>query len=110
MQTEFSIRINLNQSDLGFIQIENSVWINPSSDRFGLIWIKNLVSDWFRFIRIDISELIGLGRIDFLPFFIKRDIKRFSNLIGLIRIGSDTDIGMNRNSSDFESGIEIQKF
>ena len=56
-------------------------------------------SDWFRFIRIVASELIGLGRINFLPFFIKRDTKRFSDWFRMIRIDSDTDIGMNRNSS-----------
>ena len=47
------------------------------------------------------SDEIGLGRIDFLPFFIKRDTKRFSDCSGIIRIDSDTDIGMNRNSSDW---------
>ena len=62
--------------------------INPRSDSFG-------------FIRIDVSKLIGLSRIDFWPFFIKRDTKSFSDWFGLIRIGSDTDIGMNRNSSDW---------
>ena len=66
-----------------------------------LIWIANLVSDWFGFIRIDVSELIGLSRIGFWPFFIKRDTKRFSDWFGIIRTGSDTDIGMNRNSSDW---------
>ena len=57
-------------------------------------------SDWFGFIRIDVSELIGLSQIDFRSFFIKRDTKRYSDWFGMIRIGSDTDIGMNRNSSN----------
>ena len=51
--------------------------------------------------RIDLSELIGLSRIGFWPFFIKRNKKRFSDWLGMIRIGSDTDVGMNRNSSDW---------
>ena len=66
-----------------------------------MIWIENLVSNWFGFIRIDVSELIGLNWIDFSPLFTKRDTKRFSDWFEMIRIVSDTDIGMNRNSSDW---------
>ena len=54
-------------------------------------------SDWkfgFGSIRIDVSELIGLSWIDFRPFFIKRITKRFSDWFRMIRIGSDTDIGI----------------
>ena len=50
---------------------------------------------------------MGLSRIDFLPFFIKRDTKRSSDWFGMIRIGLDTDIGMNRNSSDW---LEINSY
>ena len=60
-----------------------------------------MVSDWLGFIRIDVSEIIGLSRIDFRPFFMKRDTKRFSDWLRMIRIDSDTDIGMNWNSSDW---------
>ena len=106
--TKFSIRINLSSDwskpnfqfkliriiptsdSFGLILIENSVWINPSSDWFGLSWIENLVLDCY----------LGLGRIDFLPFFIKRVMKRFSDWFGMIHIGSDIHIGINRNSSD----------
>ena len=49
-------------------------------------------------IRINPSYL-KLNRIDFLPFFVKRDTKSFSDCFGMIHIGSDTDIGMNWNSS-----------
>ena len=77
-----------------------SIRIIPTLKLFGLIWIENLVSDWFGFIRNDVSELTGLSRIYFLMFFIKRDTKRFSDWFGMIRIGSDIDMGMNRNSSD----------
>ena len=45
-----------------------SIRINPRSEWFGLIgliWIENLVWNWFGFIRIDVSELIGLSWIDF---------------------------------------------
>ena len=59
-ETKFSIQINPRSDSFGLILFENSVWINPSSDWFGLISIENLVLDWFRFIRIDVSELIGL--------------------------------------------------
>ena len=45
IQTEFSIKINPDHSDLEFILIENSVWIIPSWDWSGLIWIEKLVSD-----------------------------------------------------------------
>ena len=96
-----SIRIIPTLDSFGLILIENSVWNNPSSVWFGFIWIENLVSDWFAFIRIDISRLIRLGRIDFWPFYIKRDTKRFSDWFGMIRICSDIDIGIIRNSSDW---------
>ena len=68
---------------------------------FGLIWIEKSVSDWFGFIRIDVSELIGLSRIDFWPFFIKRDTKCFSDWYGMIRIGSDTVIGIDLIDSEW---------
>ena len=90
IQTEFSIRMNPRSEWFGLILIENSVWINLKSDWLGLIWIENLVSDCF-----------GLSRIGFLPFFVKRVTKSFLDWLGKIRIGSDTDIGMNRNSSDW---------
>ena len=85
-ETKFSIQNNPNQSGLELIQTEFSIRMNQRN-----------VSDWFRFIRIDVSELIALSRIDFGPYFIKRDAKRFSGWFGMIRIGSDTDIG-NLNS------------
>ena len=37
-------------------------------------WID---SDWIGFIRVGVSELVGLSRIYFRPFFIKQNIKRF---------------------------------
>ena len=51
-----------NQSDLIRLPRQQCEWIriNPTSDWFGLIWIANLVSHSFEFIRIDVSELIGL--------------------------------------------------
>ena len=63
-------------------------------------------SDWkftvdsFGFIRVEVSNGIGLNRINFQVFFNKRDWKRFSDWFGLIRIGTDTDIGMIQNISD----------
>ena len=113
-ETKFSIRTNpknflylvwwkmvKNRSDLiRFNPRQLSEWIqtNPNHSDLQLIWIENLVSDWFGFIRIDVSELIRLSRIDFWPFFIKRETKSFSDWFGIIRIGSDTDIGIIRNS------------
>ena len=104
------IRIG-SDSDIGIVLIK---WIQDRNDsdwiwlkiRFGSISscidrIENLVSDWFGFSRIDVLELIGLSRIDFWPFFIKRDSKRFSDWFGMIRNGSDTDIRMNWNNSDW---------
>ena len=59
------IRINPRSEWFGLILIENSVWINLSSDWFGLICIENIVSDWFRFIRIDSDWLV----MNFNPIF-----------------------------------------
>ena len=63
IQTEFSIRINPNHSDLGFIRID---------------------SDWnlgFGLILIDVSELIGSSWIDFWPFFHQTSYKTFFWLV-----------------------------
>ena len=87
------IRNNPSLDLFGLILIENSVWINPSSDCFGLIMIEKLV-------RIHPDWCLGLNRIDFRPFLIKQDTKCFSDWFRVIRISWDTDIGMNRNSSD----------
>ena len=70
---------NPNQSDFGFIRIDSDWKFGLHQSEIGLIWIENLVSDWFRFILIDVSELIGLIWIDFWPFYLKRDTKRFSD-------------------------------
>ena len=98
IQTEYSIGINRNHSDLGLIRIHSDSKFGLDQSELGLIRIENFVSDWFEFIRIDISELIVLSQIDYWPFLIKRDAKSFSDWFGMIRIGSDTYIGMNRNS------------
>ena len=71
--------------------------------RFGSIRAR-MDSDWklsLGLVRIHSECCLGLGRIDFLPFFIKRVTKRFSDWFGMFRFGSDTDVGMNRNSSDW---------
>ena len=89
-----SIRINPSSdwSKLnGLILIEYSVWINPS-------WDWKLDCGLFR---INSDSCFGFNRINFLPFFIKQDTKRFSDWFGIIRIGLDTDIGINRNRSDW---------
>ena len=84
--------------------------MNPRLEWFGLILIENSVwidSDWklvFELVRIYLDSCLRLNRIKsdrFLPFFIKRDTKHFSDWFGIIRISSNRDIGMNRNSSDW---------
>ena len=109
IRTKFSIRINPNQ----IFDQNQCEWIRNrnDSDWFWLkiqfrsirTWIDSdwkLCSYWFGFIRIDASNWIGLSQIVFRPFFIKVDTNHFSDWFEMIRTGSDTDIGMNRNSSD----------
>ena len=72
--------------------------MNPRSEWFGLIRIRSGLRTWFR---IGSDWYLGINRIDFWSFFIKHDTKRFSDWFRMIRIGSDTGIGMNRNSSDW---------
>ena len=66
---------NPNQSELEFIRIDSD-------------WKFILNQSDLGWIRIGLGSS-GLNRIDFLPFFIKRDTKRFSNWFGMIRIGSE---------------------
>ena len=56
IRTNLNHYFNLNESKVGMIRIENSVWINSSSDCFGL-------RTWFRSIRIDASDWCGIKRI-----------------------------------------------
>ena len=96
-ETKFSIRINPRSEWFGLILIENSVWINPSSDWFGLVRIH---SDCC-------LELIRIRPDRFFTVFHQTSYKTF---FGMIRIGSDTDIGMNRNeflSNTFARDYEI---
>ena len=109
INSETPIRMNPNQFGTKFwIQINP---INPSSDwskpnfQSGSIRIIPTLDwlDWYglkTWFRID-SDSFGLSRIDFLPFFIKRVIKRFSDWFGKIRIGLDTDIGMDLIDSEW---------
>ena len=93
-ETKFLIRMNPRSEWFGLIQIESSVWINPSSD-----WKLGC-----GLVRIHSDYWLGLNRIRsdrFFTVFIKRDSKCFSDWFGMIRIGSDTGIGMNQNSCDW---------
>ena len=62
---------NPNESEVGVIRIENSVWIIFSSESFGFIWgLEGLywvglkiISDWLRWVRIQISKWIGIDLI-----------------------------------------------
>ena len=79
IQTEFSIRINLNQS-VSFRPRIHSDWFWLKT-RFRSIRPRTY-SDWklgFGLVQIHSDSFLGLSRIDFLPFLIKRDIKRFSD-------------------------------
>ena len=71
IQIKFLIRINRSSKWFGFIMIENPVWINPSSD-------------WFR-----LKILFVFIQINFQQFFIKQDTNRFLyiglELLGMIR-------------------------
>ena len=60
-----------------------SVWIDRRSDSFGLM--SQIQTEW-----------IGLSRIDFLLFFIQRDVKCFSDSSGMTRNSSDS-LGLNSN-------------
>ena len=80
-----------------------SIHIRIDSDSFGL-------QIYFGFIRIEVSDWIWLRRINFQAFFNKRNSKRFSDWVELIRIASDTDIGIIRNSSDWLGMNSYPKF
>ena len=82
-----SIRLNL-------IHSVTSIRVNPNQSETKFSFRINLNHSDLELIRIDVSELIELSRIDFWPLFIKRDTKRFLDWFGMIRIGSDTDIGI----------------
>ena len=88
------IRMNPRSEWFGLILIENSVKINPSSDWFRLIRIVRIHSDCY----------LRLNRIKsdrFFTVFLQTSYKTFSDQFEMICIGSDTVIGMNRNSSDW---------
>ena len=74
-----------------------SIWTNPNADSFGLILIHS-------------DRSLGLSRINFHALFNKRDSKFVSDWLGLIRIGSDIDIGMILNSSDWLGMNSYPKF
>ena len=92
-ETKFSIQINPNQSGLWLVQSESfRPWI--ISDWF---WLKiriepiraRIDSDWkvgFGSVRIYSDCCLGLNRIDFWPFFIKRDTKSFTDSYGMIAL------------------------
>ena len=81
--TEFWIRIDPNNINLGFIMIEKLVRIHSDSK-------SRINSDW-----------LELSWIDFQPICIKRDWKLFTDWLGWLRISLDTDFAMNRSNSDW---------
>ena len=96
-----SVRIN---SDSFRLNIRfRSIRIRIDSDSFGL-------KIYFRFFRIHSDRSLGLSQINFQAFFNKRDLKHFLDWFGLIRIGSDADIGIIRNSSDWLGRNSYPKF
>ena len=66
--------------------------------------------DWklgFGFIWIDVSELTGLSRIHFWPFFIKQNTKRFSNWFGMAwNISDSLRMYMNQVFSPNQSNLK----
>ena len=95
IQSEFSIRIIPISDSFKLILIENSVWINPSSE-------CRLGSDQLRSIRINASGWIELIWVDFVSFLIKRDTTFLFNLneseLGLIQ--NKFSIRINPNESE----------
>ena len=69
---------------------------------------------FFGLARIEISERIGIVLFgsEWIPiqYFRQGDSKRFSDWFEMSRIGSDTDIGMNRNSFDWPGMNSIRYF
>ena len=97
IRSKFSIRMNQNQSG-------NVLIFNLNESVAGLIRkLIDFQSEWISG-RIDTDSFgldIRLDKINFQAFFNKGDSKRFSDWFGLIHIGTDTDIGKIRNSSDW---------
>ena len=83
IQTEFSIRIDLDKFEGGMIQSNSDKKFDLDLFEFGLVRIS---SDWVR-----------LSRIDFWPFFINRDTKRFSEWFGSTFRNSTDSIRMTFN-------------
>ena len=86
-----------------FGRSSSSEWIRGQND---LNWIINPNNPDLGFIRIHkLSGIIriqslGLSRINFLPICMKRDWNFFSDWLGWVQIGSDTDFGINRIVSE----------
>ena len=74
--------------------IENSVWINPSSDFFGLIWIENLVSDSIGLMSRIKSDKVGLIFDCFLSDEIQNVSRIGSEWFSLARIQISEWIGI----------------
>ena len=86
IQTEFSIRIDPNHFDLGFIRIDSDWKFGYYQSELALFWIENLFSDWFGFIRIDVSQLIGFIFDRFLSNEIQNVFRIGSEWFALARI------------------------
>ena len=80
--------LNLNKSEVGIIQIKNSVWINPSSNLFGL-------KTWFGFIQFTASDWNGMIRINLWLIFNKREAKRFPDWFRKIFRNTSDSFGLN---------------
>ena len=86
---------SLNHSHLELIRIENVFWIHSGCTiSLGLSRIE------FR-LGLKILDWLGLRRINFELNYIKRDWKLFSDWLGWVRIGADTNFARNRNKSDW---------
>ena len=68
----------------GLVLLENSVWIESELGLETWFGLERIHSDWY----------LELNRIDFWPFFIKQDTKRFSNWFALPRIQISESIGI----------------
>ena len=72
------------------MKLKHDFLIYLNKKNFWAIRIENLFLNWFGFIRIDASDWVGL----ILECFLSNEVQN------VFRIGSETDSGVARNSSD----------
>ena len=70
IQTEFSIRINPNECEVGIIRMDSDLKFGLDQSELGIIQIENLVRIWFGFIRIESDWFLTVyHKIRYKSFF-----------------------------------------